>query len=74
MFLILLAVLYTTYYSCLGGSGRYRTTGLAHMITRYYPQQHIKLPSNNSKDLKPSAEDILKVYLVDVEKANFESK
>ncbi|CAG8820170.1 22003_t:CDS:2, partial [Dentiscutata erythropus] len=77
MFIILLAVLYTTYYSWLGGPSRYRITGLAHMITRYYPQQHIKLPSYNSynsRALKPSAEDILKAYLVDVDKSKFENK
>ncbi|CAG8540820.1 11272_t:CDS:2 [Acaulospora morrowiae] len=71
-FIVLAAVLYTTYYALLGGRGKYRITGLAHMITRYFPQQHLERPSNTFRIVNPTADDILKVYLSGISKAKFE--
>ncbi|CAG8634575.1 2155_t:CDS:2 [Gigaspora margarita] len=69
MFIVLAAVLYSTYYALLGGRGKYRNYGLAHMITRYFPQKYIE--RTNSRDLKPTADDVLKVYLDGINKVEF---
>lgn len=73
MFIILSAVLYTTYWGAFGGKGKYKTWGLAHVITRYYPQQHI-LPMENTQALKPTADDVIRVYLGGLDRAEFEKK
>jgi hypothetical protein len=71
MFIVLLAVLYTTYWGLFSGKGKYKTWGLSHMITGYYPQQHI-LPMENTHALKPTADDVLRVYLSGLDRAEFE--
>jgi len=72
-FLVLLAVLYTFYYILVAGRGKYRTWGLLHTITRYYPQQHIP-PPENSDILKPTAEHVLPIYIDGLGRAEFEKK
>ncbi|PKC15895.1 hypothetical protein RhiirA5_348524 [Rhizophagus irregularis] len=73
MFIVLLAVFYTTYWGLFSGKGKYKTWGLAHIITGYYPQQHI-LPMENTQSLKPTADDVLRVYLDGLDRAEFEKK
>jgi hypothetical protein len=73
MFIVLLAVLYTTYWGLFSGKGKYKTWGLTHIITGYYPQQHI-LPMENTQALKPTADDVLRVYLDGLDRAEFEKK
>ncbi|CAG8562784.1 7416_t:CDS:2, partial [Scutellospora calospora] len=70
MFIVLAAVLYSTYYALLGGRGKYRNYGLAHIITRYFPQKYIE--RKNGRDLKPTADDILKIYLDGLDKIDFD--
>ncbi|CAG8455694.1 10679_t:CDS:2 [Ambispora gerdemannii] len=71
-FLVLLAALYSTYYAMVGGRGKYRTWGCIHMITRYFPQQHLT-PSEDGQE-RPTADNILWAYLDGLDKAEFEKK
>ncbi|RIA91795.1 hypothetical protein C1645_736831 [Glomus cerebriforme] len=73
MFIVLLAVFYTTYWGLFSGKGKYKPWGLSHVITGYYPQQHI-LPMENIQALKPTADDVLRVYLDGLDRAEFERK
>jgi hypothetical protein len=73
MFIVLLAALYTTYWGLFSGKGKYKTWGLTHVITGYYPQQHI-LPMENTHAMKPTADDVLRVYLDGLDRAEFEKK
>ncbi|KAG9285870.1 hypothetical protein G9A89_013295 [Geosiphon pyriformis] len=73
-FLVLLAALYSTYYAILCGRGKYRIWGLAHEITRYFPQQHLQRSAENKEIDIPTADDILKVYLDGLDKAEFKKK
>ncbi|CAG8520357.1 8530_t:CDS:2 [Paraglomus occultum] len=72
-FLVLLAALYTFYYVIVAGRGKYRTWGLLHTLARYYPQQHIP-PSEDTEALKPTAQDVLPIYLDGLGRAEFEKK
>ncbi|CAI2176128.1 1194_t:CDS:1 [Funneliformis geosporum] len=72
MFMVLLAV-FNIYWGLFSGKGKYKTWGFAHVITSYYPQQHI-LPMENIHALKPTADDVLRVYLHGLDRAEFEKK
>jgi hypothetical protein len=77
MFMVLLAVL-IIYSGLFNGKGKYKTWGFAHMIAGYYPQQHILPMENNHHDnnkaSKPTADDVLRVYLDGLDRAEFEKK
>ncbi|CAG8516540.1 7809_t:CDS:1 [Funneliformis mosseae] len=72
MLIVLLAV-FNIYWGLFSGKGKYKTWGLAHVFTSYYPQQHI-LPMEDTQALKPTADDVLRVYLHGLDRAEFEKR
>jgi hypothetical protein len=65
-FFVLAAALWTCCWLPLAGRGKYRPWGLINHGTRYLPIKNIKpaMPT-----LKPTTDDIMRVYLYDAEKA-----